>query len=460
MSTSGTFRDPAGLVFSRRGAIYRQVNASYASQYHQLLETGLYDSLVADALMIGHEEVDDETLIRTREAYRILKPAQVPFISYPYEWAFSMYKEAALLLLEIQRRALNHGMTLREARAYDVQFAEGRPMLIDTLAFDSYTSGDPWSGYEQFCQQFLAPLALMSFVDVSLGQLMRVYINGVPLELAAKLLPRQTWLRPGQLLHIHLNSSGQVTDAQPRRLADLARQNIRRQAIDGLIDNLTTTIQEMRWDGDTTDWTQFRDDDAYSSAAYAEKQRLIRTFLADVRPEVVWEIGAGAGDFAKLVTERGAHVVAWDGDPSAVNAAYRRAKTEDERDLLPLLMDITNPSPGLGWSNTERMSMATRADADLVMALALGHHLVLGENIPLRDVAAFFATLGPWLIIEFVPTRDPRAETLFGSAEDSAPHYTQETFEAAFDLFYEVIHRQHITESERVLYLLRKRQTG
>jgi hypothetical protein len=205
----GSFRDPSGFVFVTDGVLYRQVNRVYEPHYRQLVRSGLYEELVAHRLLVPHEEVD--IAADSVDACAILRPERIPFISYPYEWCFSQLKAAALQTLDIQKRALARGMTLRDASAFNIQFRGTSPIFIDSLSFGSYTAGQPWAAYRQFCQHFLGPLALMSTVDASLNQLTRVHLDGVPLALTARLLPARTRLRPGLGVHIHLHGR---TDAR------------------------------------------------------------------------------------------------------------------------------------------------------------------------------------------------------------------------------------------------------
>src|SRR6185436_4959816 len=185
---SASFRDPSGFLFSRGGILYRQVNRAYQKEYARLMESGLYEKLVKAGLLIPHVEVDQPPAVEV-DALKVIQPDRVPFISYPYEWSFGQLKSAALATLSIQKRALKMGMSLKDASAYNIQFVHGKATLIDTLSFEVYEEGEPWVAYRQFCQHFLAPLALMALKDVRLNQLLRVYIDGVPLDLVSELLP-------------------------------------------------------------------------------------------------------------------------------------------------------------------------------------------------------------------------------------------------------------------------------
>ena len=190
----GSFRDPNGFVFVSEGTLYRQVNKSYQRHYDLLYSSGLYEALVSRHLLIAHDECD-YLPHGNDQIYKVLRPLPVPFVSYPYEWCFSQLKDAALVTLDLQKRALAHNMVLKDASAYNIQFLDGKPLLIDTLSFETYEEGRAWVAYRQFCQHFLAPLVLMSQKDIRLSQLLRVYIDGIPLDLAASLLPKRTYLQ-------------------------------------------------------------------------------------------------------------------------------------------------------------------------------------------------------------------------------------------------------------------------
>ncbi|MGE5373519.1 MAG: SAM-dependent methyltransferase, partial [Bacteroidota bacterium] len=205
---SASFRDPSGFLFIREGVLYRQVNQKYAQEYARLMESGLYEKLVKARLLVPHVEVEG-VQPESGECFRVIQPERVPFISYPYEWSFGQLKDAALASLSIQKRALKLGMSLKDASAYNIQFVHGKATLIDTLSFELYKEGQPWVAYRQFCQHFLAPLSLMALKDVRLSQLLRVYIDGIPLDLASELLPWRTQLNFGLMTHIHLHAGAQ-----------------------------------------------------------------------------------------------------------------------------------------------------------------------------------------------------------------------------------------------------------
>jgi hypothetical protein len=449
---SASFRDPSGFLFSHEGVIYRQVNRRYEQEYEQLMESGLYEKLVRAGLLIPHTEADP-ALAPSDPAYKVIQPERVRFISYPYEWSFGQLKDAALATLSIQRRALKAGMSLKDASAYNIQFVRGKATLIDTLSFEIYQEGQPWVAYRQFCQHFLAPLALMALRDVRLGQLLRVYIDGVPLDLASELLPARTRLNFGLLTHIHLHAGAQKRYAGAE-VKSRAATSFGKQAMTGLIDSLESTVRKLEWKPGGTEWGNYYDITNYSEAAFEHKKQLVREWSSKVKPALVWDLGANNGVFSRVAGEGGAFVVSSDIDPAAVEQNYRISREAKEQNLLPLLLDLTNPSPSLGWANEERDSFGARGPADMVLALALLHHLAISNNVPLSQLAEFFASAGKWLVIEFVPKPDSQVQKLLVSREDIFPLYRREGFEEAFRQRFKICEAVSLRESERVLYLM------
>lgn len=452
----GSFRDPSGFLFIRDGVIYRQVNASYRSHYDHLLQSGLYQDLVDAGLLIAHVEVH-LTLARSDEAYKVIRPEVVPFVSYPYEWSFSQLKAAALATLAIQKRALAFGMSLKDCSAYNIQFVRGKPTLIDTLSFEMYQEGLPWVAYRQFCQHFLAPLALMSYRDVRLNQLLRVYIDGVPLDLAASLLPFRSRLRLPLLFHIHLHARSQQHFADKVIDRDAVQGRVSRQSLLGLIDNLESAVKKLQWNPQGTDWADYYQDDSYDSVGLEHKKRLVAEFLDEAAPKTVWDLGSNVGLFSRIAASKGIQTISWDMDPGCVDINYRQVIANGETNLLPLVLDLTNPSPAIGWENRERMSILERGPADAVLALALVHHLAISNNVPLDKIASFFAKLCRWLIIEFVPKDDPKVQKLLATREDIFLDYTRQGFEDAFGRSFVIKRSEPIRNSKRILYLMEKR---
>jgi len=421
------------------------------------MQSGLYAELVKKGYLIPHEDVSDRFELRS-PAYKFIRPDPISFISYPYEWCFSQFKDAALATLLIQEIALEFGMSLKDSSAYNIQFEGRKPVLIDSLSFEIYKEGEPWVAYRQFCQHFLAPLLLISFTDERLSKLLRAYIDGIPLDLTSKLLPRKTRLNLPILTHIHLHAAAQKRYAdKPVKPEEMRIGKMSQTAFLGLINSLKGLIEKLRWNPTGTEWGEYYATCGYSEDALEEKKAIIDQFVDRVKPSSVWDLGANTGVFSRISSDMGIPTIAFDIDPAAVELNYREVVKREEKHLLPLLMDLTNPSPSLGWANHERDSFLERGPADLILALALIHHLAISNNVPLRDLASLFQRLGRWLVIEFIPKEDPQVQKLLASRKDIFPDYDRHHFELEMNEFFRIEKVEEIQKSDRILYLLQKR---
>jgi ribosomal protein L11 methylase PrmA len=453
-----SFRDPAGFVFRRAGVLYRQVQPAAAADWEAYRSSGLHDRLLADRLVIDFEEAPVEAAARP-DAIAVLRPRMLDLVSHPYEWSFSQLKEAALLTLEIQSRALDAGMRLKDASAYNVQFDAGKPIHIDTLSFEVAEPTDPWPAYRQFCEHFLAPLALIAHRDARCGLMLRNHIDGIPLDLAASLLPGRTRLNFGLLSHLHAHAGAQRRagrDAAPAEGSAPAPRKISATGQRALLDSLRRTVAGLRWEP-SGHWAGYASTTSYSEAATASKGDIVREMLAAAGGRTAWDLGANTGVYSAMAAEAGYRVVAWDQDAGSVEAHWRRVRGDDGPAILPLILDLANPSPAIGWALAERASFLERAEPDLAMGLALVHHLAIGNNVPLPAVARLFARIAPHAIVEFVPKEDPMTRRLLAARRDIFDGYTIDGFRAAFAESFEIVREAPIADSPRTLFLLARR---
>ncbi len=450
----GSFRDQDGFVFVRGGVVYRQVNRSYEKNYQKLIGSGLYENLTQKELVIPHQEVD-ENPAEPAVTFKILRPHQVTFISYPYEWSFSQLKDAALATLRIQSIALKYGMSLKDSSGYNIQFHHGKPVLIDSLSFEEYRQGEPWIAYRQFCQHFLAPLALMALKDIRLGRLLQTYLDGIPLDHTSHLLPFQSRLRASLLIHIHLHARAQKR-FEGKRLSTQGRVSPR--GLLRIIDHLRSAVKRLQWKPRYDGWVSYYLTTNYSPTALECKKRIVGNFLDRAASTEVWDLGANTGLFSRIASQKGIRTVSFDSDPSAVERNYLCCKEKKEKKLLPLLMDLTNPSPSLGWANKERLSLLDRGPVDTVLALALIHHLAIANNVPITGIARFFSLLCEFLIIEFVPKEDSQVQRMLVMREDIFVDYNQKNFEEEFGFRFALLESAPVKDSERTLYLMRKKR--
>lgn len=448
----GSFRDPSGSVFRRDGIVYRQVNARAIPALNHLESSGLYHKLVDDGLLVAHEDASIAAPYSSDS--RVIRPEQIPFISYPYEWCHGQLKDAALTTLKIQLAALEYDMSLKDASAFNIQFLRGRPVLIDTLSFEVYREGEPWVAYRQFCEHFLGPLLLMSTVDPWLGRLSALTADGIPLHVTSQLLPWRSWLSPSVLIHVHLHARS-IRTYGGRKIPDsIKSRGLSRPAMRNLVEGLKHMIDGLTWSATGTEWADYDETHGYASDEMAAKRRAVAEIVGDARPSTVWDLGANTGEFSRIAAATGAFVVAMDLDAAAVERNYRKTRTDSEVALHPLWMDLRNPSTDLGWAGTERDGLGTRAGADLILALALVHHLAIGANVPMPMIMSWFSDLAKDALVEFVPKQDPQVQRLLVSREDIFSDYSLAKFEQAAGQHYSIARRVPIGSTGRILYYL------
>ena len=454
-----SFRDNSGFVFKKNNIFYRQINHSYAHTYDKLLSSGLYEALIAKEWLIQHEELtvlDDEN--EPLPYYKIIQPEQLDFISYPSGWTFGMLKDAALLTLKIQKMALKYGMTLKDASAYNIQFRGSRSIFIDSLSFDTYTEGGIWEAYSQFCRHFLAPLALMAYQDVSLNRLLVVHLDGIPLDLASKLLPYRTRFNLNLYLHIHLQARLQGKYQKQQNANNSTGKQLSSSKLLQLIDSLESAIKKLEWKQRGTEWHDYYEK-SVGEAYFNHKIKAVEILLEDCQAQRVLDLGANDGTFSQIAAQKADKVLSFDIDTAAVEAHYQRLKKEKNLNVTPYIIDVSNPEPAIGWSNTERPALWQRIDVDTIMALALIHHIRISNNTPLSMIADFFSQHCQNLIIEFVPKSDEKVKILLQNRQDIFDDYTLDNFKSIFSKHFIIEKAILLEPTERVLLLMKKHKS-
>jgi hypothetical protein len=444
-----SYRDNDGFVFEMDGQVYRQIHPQYEVHYNALMQSGLYDELVKRKWLISHTEIN-ESQLRTQHG-RVIHPEQIAFISYPYEWSFDMWKDAALLTLHIAIAALQKGMILKDATPFNIQFHNGRPVFIDTLSFEMYQAGKPWVAYRQFTECFAAPLLLMHYCHPDTSKLFAVYPNGIPLDVLVSLLPARSRWNMNTFLHIHLQAKFSGKEKQPgssQKGFPKQKLQILLKGLEGFVQKITVKKVKSTWDDYYTD-TILGDD--YLEA----KTSLVNTFISGIEFTEAIDLGANDGHFS-LLFSNDKKVIATDFDCNCINELYLQVKKTGLTNILPLVNDLTTPSPAIGWANAERLSITARLKADLVLVLALVHHLAIASNVPLNLIAGWLKPMGELLIIEFVPKSDEKVKLLLQNREDIFDGYSLDNFRSVFTAHYTIIKEEAIGNTGRVLFLMKR----
>jgi SAM-dependent methyltransferase len=447
-----SYRDPAGHVFLLEGVVYRQVNESYREDYTKLMDSGLYAELIRNGRLVGHEEVD--TPGSDNGAWKVIRPHVVDPITYPYEWSFSQLREAAILTLDIQKEAMRMGMSLKDATPFNVAFEkDGSAIFIDTLSFENYVPQDPWVAYHQFCTGFLAPLLLAAKRDPDLIRLLALHPDGIPLDICADLLPRSTRFQTLSALHIHLPAKVKPGKG-PQKPIIFSKDKLLR-----IIDHLRAGITSLNSEGTST-WSEYYGGSILGGGYLEAKKQAVAAILSGEEIYTVFDAGCNTGEFSLLLATEGKRVIAADVDAQSIDHLARKLSEAKKRgsplSILPVVVDLMNPPPAIGWGNAERPAFLDRIQVDLTLALALVHHLALGKNLPFPMMAETFSRLSPWLLIEFVPKHDPKAQELLKHKKDIYADYDEAHFLSAFAEHYVLVERMSIAGSERMLFLFRR----
>lgn len=450
-----SFKDPAGFIFQHEGKILRQVNKAYANHYNLLMNSGLYDTLVKKKRLLPHAEIENPSL-PDEDWFKTLFPEQLEYTSYAYEWSFDMLKDAALCTLSICKSAMKKGMILKDATPYNIQFHKGNPVLIDTLSFEQYDETQPWIAYRQFCGMFLFPLLIEHYTGFEAKKLLISNPDGITVTDTAAILPFRSRFNLGVWLHVNLQKKISSKKEKATQQGGFSKAKLERLLLhlESIIQNLHIPSKKI------TTWSNYYAETILSEKYLQAKDRVVRSFLDSIAFDTALDIGTNDGYFSKIVAEKNKPVIATDFDDVCINQLYLYVKEKKISNILPLIIDIANPSPAIGLNNNERSSFSTRTKTYLVTALALIHHLVFGKNIPLSMLPGIFAPYTTkYLLIEFVPFEDEKVQTLVKHKTNFHEDYTAALFEEYFATTFIILKKEAIAGSERILYLLQKKES-
>jgi len=448
-----SFRDPSGFIYEKDGTVYRFISSVYEPHYDLLQSSGLAAELIKQNLLLPFTEISENHTGRT-DWYKTLQPQLIPFISYAWEWSFEQLKDAALATLSICKASLKKGMILKDASHTNIQFVDGKAKLIDTLSFETYEEGESWIAYRQFCECFLNPLLLTAHKGLEAHKLLLSYPDGIPAQLTAQLLPFKTKLNPVVYLHVHLHAklSGKKTAKETNPSKKVSVKNIEQ-----IIQSLYDCIKGLSLPERLTTWNNYYEETILSAEYLSEKKQLVSSLLEKMTYNTVIDLGANEGEFS-LLCKKEAFVVATDFDSTCINSLYTTLKKQKQKNILPLVVDLTYPSPAMGWMNTERPAFFNRKKFDVGFALALIHHLAIGKNLSFEQLAVFFGDTCTQLLIEFVPKEDPKVKEMLTWRKDIFEKYTQENFQTVFEKQFELKTKIPVPGSVRVLYHFQKQQ--
>lgn len=453
MFHSASFRDPSGYVFLEEGKVKRCINPIYFKQYSALKEQGFFNKLFSAGLLIKHEE------LTVSDVEVIIQPEQIPFVTYPYEWSFNQYKEAALLTLKLHKYSLDHNFSLKDASAFNVSFYRGKAIFIDTLSFDFYEENMPWRAYKQFVMHFLGPLVLAKYLGAKSLKLMHTFIDGIPMEMLSSMLPLKSKFNPFLYSNIHLLAKFENKHSQDYK-GQTKKATLSKKAQLNIINSLFEYINNLQIN-EQSEWGDYYTKTNYSEAGFLFKTKLIDGWIKRLNAKTLIDIGGNDGTFVRRISTELEHALVCDADNNAVDLNHMAIKKNKEKHILPFVLDVLSPSASIGFNNTERESFLHRIKKfapDVILALAVIHHMSLSGNVPFGRSAQFFASFSKHLIIEFPKREDSWVKRLLktkGEFEEHFDFYNQEYFEKAYTEYFDIIEKVTIKDSQRVMYLLK-----
>ena len=454
---SGSFRDRKAKVFYHKGGVYRVLSSAAMSDWKALSATRFFPRFSGDGKIVRTEIVNsfDSPEVQPQGQWvGVLKHERIPFISYPYEWSFGMLKDAGLLQLELLLEALKEDLILKDSSAFNVQWRGSAPAFIDITSFEKLAPGEPWVGYRQFCQLFLYPLLLQAYKDVPFQLWLRGSLDGIESEHLVRLMSARDFLRPGVFTHVFMQARMQSSLGNSQRdlKTDLRKAGFSKRLIVSNVKRIQKLIQGLKWEPGQSVWADYSNTNSYSQEESERKAAFVRKVVHSRFRELTWDLGCNTGVFSRIAAENARYVVALDADQLAVERLFQALKAERIKTILPLLNNLADASPNLGWRGLERKSLANRGKPELVLCLALIHHLVIGANIPLGEFVEWLAGLGADLVIEFITKEDAMVQTLLRNKEDNYSDYNKEYFEECLSKAFDLVRHERINSGRRILY--------
>ncbi len=464
----GSYRDGSAQVFYVGQRVLRGLDKAAAAEWEEFKVTQFFSQSQQDGRLVRTRELAgteagqlDAPLQRWP---KILEHERVPFISYPYEWSFSMLRDAALLHLDLLEEALHEGFTTKDGTAFNVQWMGVRPVFLDIVSFERYRPGAPWAGYRQFCQLFLFPLMLRAYRKVPFQPWLRGHLDGVSPDDFRKLLSWRDCFRVGVLQHVLLHAllernvseTSQSTQARLSRTG-LGKAELALDIVRSTVRHLRKTVQRLKFNAVSTSWTGYVQDNSYSVADRELKARFVQSTVTEIKPALTWDLGCNTGEYSRLCADVGGYVIAIDADVSCIDRLYLALRAEGRTNILPLVGDLADSSPNMGWRGRERKGLVERGRPDLCLCLALLHHLVISHSLPMEEVLQWLAELRCPLVLEFVDREDPLATRLLHGRQDGCPEYSRQNFERGLRQLFDIEQCAELTDSHRTLYRVRPR---
>lgn len=457
----GSFKDPDGRIFEYQGNIYRTLSASAAERMRARVADGTLAALIDQGLLIDSELVgaSDVGLADADLGETVMRHARIPVLTYPSEWSFDMLRDAALVTLDLLQQGLERDLMLKDATAFNVAFHDGQMKFFDTLSIDDYTEGAPWDGYAQFCREFLFPLMLTSYRGIEFQPWLRGSLSGIPVRTFARLLSLREKLRGPVVKHVvlqaKLDRSFADTDTEMR--AAFKTMKFSKPMIVANVAGLSKTLRKLSYEAGDSVWGDYASSHSYSAEDATTKRQFVDQAVDHLSPSTVVDLGGNIGDYSFLVAPKVDRVLCVDIDPACINTLYRRIRDGGPTNVVPIVGDLLNPTPALGWNLTERRDLFERIRSESFFALALVHHLAIGGNVPLPRVVETLHRIAPSGVVEWVDKQDAMVQRMLRNRTDVFADYTWDVFRTELERRFNIVKTVETHDGARRLCLLEPR---
>ena len=448
----GSFRDRQSRVYYDGGEVLRSLSREGLADWEALAASETYTRFREAGRLVLTELVAEGDF---EEGWSgLLRHERIPFVTYPYEWTFGMLKDAALLSLDLMLGAVDDGLILKDGTPYNVQWRGSTPVFIDVGSFTRLREGEPWPGYRQFCMQFLYPLFLQAHRGLPFNPWLRGSLEGIEPRACRRLLSLRDFFRRGVISHVvlHERLERRYGSRGGETGTELAAAGFGTELIRANITRLRRLVSRLEPRESASPWTDYMLDNTYGPAEAGRKEEFVSAAAASLQPQLVWDLGCNDGHYSRVVAEHAAYTVALDADERTVDRLYRSLAAREEESILPLVVDVADPSPALGWRNAERRTLSERGGPDLILCLALVHHLAITRNIPLESFLDWLRSMGAAVLIEFPDEADPMVGVLRAAKRDGHPEYTRATFERLLSEKFSVERTAEIGETRSLVF--------
>ena len=467
----GSFRDRSNRVYDDGTTIYRGVDAQALEHFRNYSQTKLFKALVAEGKVVRTGILASETQVDLPKGWAgYLAHQRLPFVSYPYEWSFGMLKDAALLQLEMLERMIPVGWTHKDSSAYNIQWLGAQPVFIDVPSFEPYEEGEPWVGYRQFCMMYLYPLMVRAYKDIDYRPFLRANLEGIEPDTANRILSGFSRFKKGVLGHVYLHSKMQAKHSgaeidEARELTEESGKKVQQKKsvnhsmamVLGTIQGLARTVRKLNIGDEKTTWGDYDTSHSYADASFETKKEFVAKHAGARQRHLTWDLGCNTGTFSKICAEHADYVVSADGDQKAIERFYQSQKVGGDRNILPLVMDLANISPNQGWRRRERKAFDKRQQPELILCLALIHHIVISANIPLEEFVGWLRDRNSDVILEYVGLEDDMVKMMLRGRVNQYQDLSPEMFEEIVSREFTLADKKPLKGGHRKLYFLTPR---